>query len=187
MEEFGAVDTGKQPKREARNTPRALPSASAVDKLPEWVMNHSPRSIEPFPRCRILRDVGSSSTSTCTRLNGRRRRSPRRWASTEPSLMHISSGWWHSGTWCQVSDEARLANPPSCTGSPGGKSNLAILFGDSRDSPRSWLKLFSECPEGPTPPGKPDGGRCVAGDQACGLARIRASPARSTSRGICAR
>jgi hypothetical protein len=64
--------------------PCALPPALPVDKLPAWVMNHSPRSTEPSPRCRILRDVGSSSTSTSTRPNGRRPRSPRRWACTEP-------------------------------------------------------------------------------------------------------
>jgi hypothetical protein len=137
--------------------PCALPPALAVDKLPAWVMNHSPRSTEPSPRCRILRDVGSSSTSTYTRPNGRRPRSPRPWASTEPSLMHISSGLWHSGTWCQVSDEARLANPPSCTGSPGGKSNSAIQFDVSHASRRSWRKLFAECPKGPARLGKRDG------------------------------
>jgi hypothetical protein len=36
-----------EPSREARISPCALPSALAVDKLPAWVMNHSPRSTEP--------------------------------------------------------------------------------------------------------------------------------------------
>jgi hypothetical protein len=144
-------------KRPGSRPPCALPPALAVDKLPAWVMNHLPRSTEPSLRCRILRGVGSSSISTYTRLNGRRPRSPRPWACIEPSLMHISSGLWHSGTWCQVSDEARLANPPSCTGSPGGKSNSAIRFDVSHGSRRSWPKRFAECPRGPARLGKRDG------------------------------
>ena len=96
----------------------------AVDKLPAWVMSHSPRSTEPSPRCRILRGRRILLDSYVHQAE---------WTTAEVAEavgVHRTVTQAHLerlvalGTWCQVSDEARLANPPSCTGSPSGKSEL---------------------------------------------------------------